>query len=404
VASEEEAEAASAEGAPGEAGRPMKNLLYISLLLLINGQPSTAGGPGDTTRLTMVFAGDIMGHDSQIAAAWYEKDSSYNYHPCFRHIKSFLQQADIAIGNLELTFGGPPYKGYPRFSSPDALAGALREAGFDVLLNANNHVLDRGTAGMLRTAGIMESQHFIHTGSFTDPLLRELEYPLLIEKNNILVGLLNYTYGTNGLEADTPLVVNRIDRELILRDLRKVRSVRPDFVIVTIHWGNEYERTQDESQESLAEFMLANGADAVIGGHPHVIQPVEVYRDPSDTADIKLVAYSLGNFISNQRERYRDGGILFGLTLEKTGKTRICGYSYLPVWVYKPWVQGRRRFELVPASINAQEEAVFGFSEDDLARFREFAGDTRSHLDNVPCSDFYRDYPIEGEHPDHSSR
>ncbi len=379
---------------PVGAGRLMKNFLYISLLIIIHASWSDlrAAGPGDTSRLTIVFAGDIMGHDSQIAAAWYDKDSCHNYHPCFRHIKPFLQQADISIGNLEVTFAGPPYKGYPKFSSPDALAEAASEAGFDVLLNANNHALDRGKEGMLRTTGVMEGRHIIHTGSFTDPVCRDQQYPLLIEKNNILVGILNYTYGTNGLEADTPLVINCIDRSLIREDLKKVRSVRPDFIIVTIHWGDEYERSQNDTQEGLAEFMLENGADAIIGGHPHVVQPVVIYRDKAEQGDIRLVAYSLGNFISNQRERYRDGGIVFELTLEKTDRTRISDYSYLPVWVHKPWSQGRRRFELVPAHISREQEASFGFSDDDLLKFREFADDTRKHLDNIRSSDFYRDY------------
>jgi len=393
VSEEAEAEALVA-AEPAEAGRQMKNFLYISILMMIQASltDARASGPADTSRLSIVFAGDIMGHDSQIAAAWYDKDSTHNYHPCFSHIKPFLQQADIAIGNLEVTFAGPPYKGYPKFSSPDALAEAASDAGFDVLLNANNHALDRGKEGMLRTTGVMEGQYFIHTGSFTDSQRRDLEYPLLIEKNDILVGILNYTYGTNGMPADTPLVVNRIDRSLIREDLEKVSSVDPDFIIVTIHWGDEYERSQDETQEELAEFILENGADAIIGGHPHVVQPVVIYRDKDEPSEIRLVAYSLGNFISNQRERYRDGGIVFELRLEKTDRTRISDYSYVPVWVHKPWFQGKRRFELVPAHISQEQEASFGFSDDDLIKFREFADDTREHLDNIRSSHFYRDH------------
>jgi len=202
----------------------------------------------DTSRIKLVFAGDIMGHDTQINAA-YDKDSGrYDYHECFRLIKPYLEEADIAIGNLEVTLAGSPYKGYPQFSSPDALADAIREAGFDVLVNANNHALDRGQDGLERTLNVLSDKGLIATGSFQSKDNRDLQYPLLIEKNNIMLAILNYTYGTNGLKADTPNIVNRIDTLLIQDDIQKVKTVEPDFIIACIHWGREYERDEHTSQ------------------------------------------------------------------------------------------------------------------------------------------------------------
>lgn len=345
-------------------------------------------GTGNGTSLTLVFAGDVMGHDSQIAASWYGKDSIRDYGPCFSRIAGTVRDADISVCNLELTFGGPPYKGYPRFSTPDDLAGALREAGFDILVNANNHALDRGNKGVIRTTEVMEKNHFIHTGTFTDGYQRELDYPLVVEKNGILLGILNYTYGTNGLREKDPVSVNRIDRELIGRDLEKVKLVHPDFIIVVMHWGKEYQRTENKEQEDLARFMLDHGAGAVIGAHPHVVQPIRFYPGPDSSGAEKMVAYSLGNFISNQRERYRNGGIMLQLTLEKQDRTRIRDFSYIPVWVHKPVVEGRRRFELVPVGEAAPAESE-QISAKDSVLMEQFAKDTDDLLRDARKNSLY---------------
>ncbi len=279
-----------------------------------------------------------MGHDSQINAAYVDSSDSYDYMDCFSYLKPYLGNADIAVANLEVTLAGPPYKGYPRFSSPDALLDGLKNAGFNVLVNANNHALDRGGEGLERTQEVTGNKGLILTGSFISSGHRKQTYPLILEKNDILLAMLNYTYGTNGLQADTPYIVNYIDTLMIQRDIEKVKLVEPDFVIATVHWGKEYQRQEDPGQRELAEFLFRHGVDVIIGSHPHVVQPVKYTR--TDTGFFHLVVYSLGNFISNQRDRYRDGGIIFGLELEKTDRTRISGIDYLPVWVHKP-LRGR---------------------------------------------------------------
>ena len=216
-----------------------------------------------------------MGHDEQIAGAWDASIGDYNYEPTFRYVKPFIEHADIAIANLEVTLAGPPYKGYPQFSSPDALAVAARDAGFDVFIQANNHALDRGQAGFKRTLHMLDSLNIIHTGTFADETDRKLNYPLIIEKNKVRIALLNYTYSTNGIVISKPFIINRIDTSLIRRDLNKARLANPDFIIVTMHWGEEYQRFENQIQRKLAAFMLQHGADAIIGSHPHVVQPVE---------------------------------------------------------------------------------------------------------------------------------
>ncbi|HJX72009.1 MAG TPA: CapA family protein, partial [Bacteroidales bacterium] len=228
----------------------------------------------DTSSLKILFAGDIMGHDAQIKGAWVDSLNGYDYEPTFRYVKPYLETIDIAIGNLEVTLAGPPYKGYPQFSSPDSVAIGAKKAGFDILLTANNHALDRGQKGFSRTLSKLDSLEIIHAGTYADTDSRNRYYPLIIERNDIRLAILNYTYGTNGLTIKPPFIINRIDTLQMSRDLEKARLADPDYIIVTVHWGIEYQRNENDEQRKLAEFLIKKGADAIIGSHPHVIQQV----------------------------------------------------------------------------------------------------------------------------------
>jgi poly-gamma-glutamate synthesis protein (capsule biosynthesis protein) len=369
----------------------LKNIILYNLAIFlcwINGQLILATSYPDTSRLSILFAGDIMGHDSQINAAFYNERGSYDYSFCFSYLKPLIQKADIAIGNLEVTLAGEPYKGYPQFSSPNELATALKETGFDILINANNHALDRGKEGLERTIEVTGSEGLIMTGTFESGEAREIRYPLIVEKNNILLAILNYTYGTNGLISSPPNIVNYIDTSMIRQDIQKVRKVNPDFIIACMHWGNEYERVENETQQALARFLIKEGVDAIIGSHPHVVQPVEMSYNKVDLSDSILVVYSLGNFISNQRERYRDGGIIFSLELTKTEKTIITDYSYLPVWVQKPEINKITRFRLIPANLPDEKSELLKLTSEEIKKLEEFYNDTRTNLSNIKETPF----------------
>jgi poly-gamma-glutamate synthesis protein (capsule biosynthesis protein) len=337
-----------------------------------------------------------MSHDAQIMGAFNPETGEYDYEPTFLYVRSYVKNADIAVGNLEVTFAGPPYKGYPRFSSPDNLAVEAGSAGFDILVNANNHALDRGKSGFIRTLDLLDSLNIIHTGTFRNPEERELNYPLIFERNNIRIALLNYTYGTNNLRADTPCIVNTIDTVLIRQDLMKARSAEPDYVIVIMHWGVEYERQENEFQEELAIFMLENGADAIIGSHPHVVQPVEIYYpDESDSSEFNIIVYSLGNFVSNQREQFKDGGIIFELMLAKTSSgTRIFDHRYLPTWVYREDIKDDFTFYIIPVMLYYENESFFNFTDHDKYKINRFYNDTRGILKNIPESQFFKNFKI----------
>lgn len=353
----------------------------------------------DSSYLKVVFAGDIMGHDGQIAGAYIDSTGGYDYEPTFRYVKPYLQSADIALGNLEVTLAGPPYKGYPQFSSPDELAIEAKNAGFNIMVTANNHALDRGTKGFNRTLAVLDSLKIIHTGTFFDDDARNKEYPLIIEKNNIRLSILNYTYGTNGITIKPPSVVNRIDTAQIRKDLEKAKLANPDFVFVTIHWGIEYEREENREQQKLAEFMIKKGADAIIGSHPHVIQPVKLYYpDKKDSSEFNIIVYSLGNFVSNQRTRYRDGGIIFETTLMKSGnKTTISDYNYLPVWVYRKDTNNKSIFHILPVALYNNNEEFFNFPDHDKYKITQFYKDTGEHLKNIPENRFYTGFKIPAE-------
>jgi poly-gamma-glutamate synthesis protein (capsule biosynthesis protein) len=289
----------------------------------------------DTTRLSLLFVGDIMQHDSNIAAALDPISKKYDYSACFEYVAPILRTADLTIGNLELTLAGAPFKGYPQFSAPDALAVELKRVGFDVLVTANNHSLDRRRKGLERTLKVLDSLEIAHTGTFKDSMDRVNVYPLIIKKDGFQLSLLNYTYGTNGIPVTKPNIINLIDTVAIKIDLAKARAQESDAIIVFLHWGAEYQSLPNLEQKRLAALCLREGAKLVIGAHPHVLQPM-VWNQQDD----QLIAYSLGNFVSGQRPRYRDGGAMLWIDLQKirhdsTSATSIRNAEYELEWVKK---------------------------------------------------------------------
>lgn len=293
-----------------------------------------------------------MGHDSQIASAYNATKKKYDYSSCFQFLRPYVDSVDLAIANLEVTLAGPPYKGYPQFSSPDALAVTLKDVGFDVLVTANNHSVDRGRKGIERTIKVLDSLQISHTGTFKDSIAKEEQTPLMVEKNGFRLAILNYTYGTNGIPVPKPNVVNHLDTAIMRRDLEKAKSSNPDVVIVFTHWGEEYQSLPSKNQKDLAEFCLKHGAMLVIGAHPHVLQPMEWRKEKN-----QFVAYSLGNFVSGQRKRYTDGGAMVYLELEKiayaadTAEVTIDSAGYYLAWVYRT-VDSHKDYYLLPVNDN----------------------------------------------------
>ena len=292
----------------------------------------------DTT-FTMVFAGDLMGHQPMISAAWNDSSKQHEYEPWFQFIKPYLNSADYTLANLEVTLAGEPYTGYPQFSSPDNYAKAIKNVGIDFLFTANNHSQDRGKAGIERTIKVLDDLGIPHTGTFIDTNSRKKNYPAFVTIKGCNIALLNYSYGTNGLVVSRPNIVNIIDNHWMEEDIKTAHQKKADAIIPVVHWGLEYMTSENAEQQSIAKSLAEWGSTAIIGMHPHVVQPIKtikIVRNGSRDSISIPVAYSLGNFISNQRDINRDGGIMVKLFFrKKNGKVLITDVQYLPFWVWR---------------------------------------------------------------------
>ena len=226
----------------------------------------------------------------------------------------------------------------------------------DILVTANNHTCDRGKNGTIRTLDVLDSLNIGHTGSFRNQAEKELFYPFIIEEKGMKLAFLNYTYGTNGLPIEEPTVVNLLKKKNVLADIEKAKSTQVDKIMVFVHWGAEYQHKPNDYQKFYEKLFFDNGVDIVIGSHPHVLQPMLLERD--DSTD-RLIAYSLGNFVSNQRTAPRDGGAMLKINLVKdNGIVRIVNAGYQLTWVWLPTQEGRKRYYVLPASKYEKEKKM----------------------------------------------
>lgn len=271
-----------------------------------------------------------MQHKAQLDAAL-QPDGTYNYSGCFTLVKPQIEAADIAVCNFETTLGGAPYSGYPQFCSPDAYAEAVRDAGFDIFLTANNHCMDRRNRGLIRTLDILDSLGIAHLGTYRNQAERDSLYPYIIEHDSMRIALLNYTYDTNGIPVAPPCIVNYIDTTVIKKDLVRARELKADCIIACMHWGTEYMLQPDSQQKRLEDWLYTHGVDHIIGGHPHVVQPVRTIPDFWGRSSRHLTVWSLGNYISNMRAPNTDHGLAVTIRLLKIGfVTRMTGYDIHP--------------------------------------------------------------------------
>jgi len=296
-----------------------------------------------------LFAGDLMQHKDQFKYALND-DGTYDYSECFQYVKHEIESADIAVANFETTLAGPPYHGYPNFCAPDKFLVDCMDAGFDIMLTANNHTCDRRQAGLERTIRVMDSAGIQHIGTYSDTASFEQNYPLLVEKNGFRIAMLNYTYAINGATVHAPNIVNLIDTAKISVDIEKAESMEPDAIIAFMHWGEEYQLHPTISQKVLADWLFGKGVTHIIGGHPHVVEPIEVRTD-SITGEKHILAYSLGNFISNNTRQNTYCGMTIRLDLEKDSTVRISNCDYSLFFVTQPPNNGHNQFRIYPTTV-----------------------------------------------------
>jgi poly-gamma-glutamate capsule biosynthesis protein CapA/YwtB (metallophosphatase superfamily) len=330
--------------------------------------------------ISLIFVGDIMGHSPQFQAAYNLTANTYNYDICFQQVKPYIEKANFAIANLEAPIAGKPYSGFPNFSSPDELLDAIKKAGFDVLLTANNHILDKGKIGLERTIQQIEKRNLYHLGSYVNKNQRDSIYPLILESNGFKLAFLNCTYSTNGIRVSEPNLINYIDTLEIIADIEKANKLGADIKIMTIHWGDENELHANKVQRNIAKFLVNHGINLIVGSHPHVIQNAEILKDK--VGKQVPVFYSLGNFISNQRESNNKGGIMLRVDINTKSK-RITDVSYLPVYVYRGKLNGNFQFHLIPTIDFENKSSTFALNKADSISLTDFDRKTRDRLSNI---------------------
>jgi poly-gamma-glutamate capsule biosynthesis protein CapA/YwtB (metallophosphatase superfamily) len=334
---------------------------------------------------SLVAVGDVMVHQPQIDNAYDSATKSYDFTPYFREVHDFIQQGDWKVANLETTLAGAEaggYSGYPMFNTPEEIADALKQTGFNIMTTANNHSLDRREIGVLRTLEKLQDRGFQTTGTYATEA--DASKYLLVTHKEITIGFLAYTYGTNGIpfpEGKTYLV-NVIELAKIKSDIQAIRQSGADLVSVSLHFGNEYQRMPSEQQMTLAKQLIQAGADVILGSHPHVVQPIQWLEVKQSDGSMRkgLIVYSMGNFISSQMWDYKDVGMMINIQVSKSfpdGIARIDSYQAIPTFVYRDFDKGKRRLTIIPLDGDADRFATYQMNQatiDSLNRYRTEMG------------------------------
>jgi poly-gamma-glutamate synthesis protein (capsule biosynthesis protein) len=315
-----------------------------------------------TSKVTLLAVGDNLIH-IEVVQSGKQTDGTYNFDSLYANLADEIKDADIAVINQETILGGKDfaYSGYPNFNSPTEIGDAVINSGFDVILHATNHTMDKGLKGVENTMDYWKQHPGITVLGINKSLEESKKIPI-IEKNGIKIAMLNYTFSLNGysLPKDKPYLVNLLDKDKMSEDIKKAEELA-DFTIVYPHWGTEYVYEATDTQQDLTEFFYEQGVDLVIGTHPHVIEPVEWIETTSEHR--MLVYYSLGNFMSYQKEAPRMLGGMANITITKDASgTYISEADITPIVTH--YEQGPSAFSLYKLSdYNEALAQVHGVSD-----------------------------------------
>lgn len=307
-------------------------------------QPTKAPQP---IEIILGGTGDIMVHKKQLEdaqyTARYEDGYSYYFEHNFKYIKAALEYPDLMLGNLETVFASASkgYTGFPNFNSPDSLASALKNAGFDVLTNANNHALDQGKDGLLRTISILDENNLYHTGTFDS--IESYDTPLVIDVNGVNVGILAAAYAYQNLgtleDEEQEYMISKSSEEYLKAEVEDLKSAGAQIIVASMHWG--YENTYElyEDQKMLAPILVKAGVDVIFGHHPHILQPIEYMEVTLDDGTINsaVVCWSLGNFLANSPMRLEQEGAICYVYLSfdpVTEAVTITKTQVLPTYIF----------------------------------------------------------------------
>ena len=340
--------------------------------------------------IDLLMVGDILLHDN-VQNSGKLADGTYNYDHLFANVKEDIEAADVAIVNQEVILGGRELglSGYPAFNGAHEVGDALIEAGFDVILHATNHTLDKGKKGLLRCMDYWKTKHpqAAVLGVFDSQESYENDI-YVYEEDGLKIAILNYTYGTNGipLPSDMPYAVALLEEEKVISDLKKAEELA-DFTIVCPHWGTEYQHNQSKEQEQWANLFLEYGVDLVIGTHPHYIQPIEMLTN--ENGKEMLVYYSLGNFINSTSDSGRGTAdrMIGGMAKVTVAKSED-GSAYIKTYDVEPLVT-----QLLYGPQEITTYKLSDYTEELAAKNRILEKDSVFNLQFCEelCKDIYKD-------------
>jgi len=330
--------------------------------------------------ISISVVGDLMCHSPQFEYTKVGKDS-FDFSPVYRNVKKYLESSDFTFGNLETVTAGKEnggYTGYPMFNTPASYISALKEIGFDLLVTANNHSLDRSEKGILKTIDEINSRNLNYVGTFKSQ--QDRDSIRIFDIKGIKIAILAYSYGTNGnpIPKGKNYLINLIDYNLIEKDIQSAKINGAELVLVHFHFGEEYEREPVQFQKDVVNKTIELGADIIIGGHPHVLQPVNFYKTNNAKLDSGFVAYSMGNFFSNQQARYKDAGMILTLNIKKDfikNRIDISKVNYLPTWVFKGSTTNDKEYVIMP-STNISDTTI-SLSKSEFDRMNQAFDDIR---------------------------
>lgn len=309
--------------------------------------------PEDSTA-TIVAIGDTLCHSQVFKDAYDSTTKTYDFSPLFKDVTKYFENKTVAVGNLEATLAGPshPYTGYPTFNTPEHLAVDLKELGLDIMTTANNHSLDIGYSGLVSSLNYLDEAGLEHTGTARSP--EEQDKILFKDLNGIKTAFLAFTYGTNGIPVPKgkEYCVNLIDKDFIKRKINQAKAEGAEAICVSMHWGIEYQTKENSEQDDLADFLIKNDVNVILGCHPHVLQPLQMREVTMEDGTKKsgVVIFSMGNFFSAQTFPNTRDTLIMNIKIRKngeTGKISIDHAKYAPVYDYDNGVNAKDRYELL---------------------------------------------------------
>lgn len=361
----------------------------------------TEEAPQLVSTATVLSTGDILMHGKVINSGK-QDDGSYNFDSIFQYVRSYAQAADFSVANLETTLcgtdNGYAYAGNPKFNCPDAIVDSLKGAGFDMLLTANNHADDTSLVGYKRTLNVVREKGLDTLGTY---LSADEQKWTIEEVNGIKIGMVCYTYSDGFSQNGYPLLnYNEVGENGILNYftydklsefytqlqgyLDEMKAAGAEATVVYLHWGEEYKWKTGEgpnaNQTAMAQKLCDMGVDVIVGGHPHVVQPVDLLTSGTDAEHKTIVLYSMGNAVSNQRKEemqqseptgHTEDGVLFCVTFAKysDGSVFVDSAELIPTWVNMHANSGATEYNILPLeeSTAAQWQAQFGLTDTQLA-------------------------------------